>query len=58
MTKRQDFQAWIETTAAATQSEPVPEWPRETTFQSRTASAQAAWWQRPWLPLASLAYQL
>lgn len=55
MSKQQDFQAWIETTAAATQPEPVPEWPRETTFRTRPTATSIAWWQRPLLPVASLA---
>lgn len=56
MNKQNDFQAWIEKTAASTQPEGVPEWPRETTFRAGHARDIAPrWWQRPLLPVASLA---
>ncbi|MGQ4277008.1 hypothetical protein ACQ5ES_08185 [Pseudidiomarina sp. E22-M8] len=54
MNKQQEFQAWLETTATATQPESVPEWPRESTFRAQRLT-ETSWWQRPFLPIASLA---
>lgn len=60
MSKPHEFQQWLEQTAAELHEEPVPNWPREATFrpQSRVDNAyreSKAWWQKPWLPVTSLA---
>ncbi|MDN7129983.1 hypothetical protein J6I92_08875 [Pseudidiomarina sp. 1APR75-15] len=56
MNKHDEFQNWIEKTATDTRPEAVPEWPRETTFRARYTSTETLrWWQRPLLPVASLA---
>jgi len=54
MSKPQDFEQWLVTTTAELREEAVPDWPRESTFRARHQPTQA-WWQRPWLPLSSLA---
>lgn len=38
--------------------EPVPTWNRESTWQPAYHAPALAWWQRPWLPVASLACSL
>ncbi|WP_411360159.1 hypothetical protein [Pseudidiomarina salilacus] len=57
MSKQHNFEQWLQDTAAATQAETVPEWPRELTYRGR-AQTQQRWWQRPLLPVASLACSL
>lgn len=54
MNKPQKFEQWITETAAVMRDDPVPNWSRESTFRARNQYSQA-WWQRPWLPLSSLA---
>lgn len=57
MSKQHEFEQWLQQTADATQAETVPEWPRELTYRGRE-QAQLRWWQRPLLPVASLACSL
>lgn len=54
MSKPQDFEKWLSETAATLQDEPVPHWPRESTFRPHYVEAKA-WWQKSWLPVTSLA---
>lgn len=54
MNKSHEFEQWIQQTADATQAERVPEWPRELTYRGH-AEQPLRWWQRPFLPVASLA---
>lgn len=57
MNKPHDFEQWLEQTAAELHEEPVPNWPRAETFrpQYREERAFKSWWQKPWLPVTSLA---
>lgn len=57
MSKQHHFEQWLHDTAAATQAEAVPEWPRELTYRGREHT-QLRWWQRPLLPVASFACSL
>lgn len=54
MSKHPDFEEWLQRTADNMVNEPVPEWPRERTFRA-TAATTLRWWQKPWLPMTSLA---
>ena len=53
MSKPQDFQQWLEETTAELREEPVPHWPRESTFRANPTHSQP-WWQKSWLSLTSL----
>ncbi|RUO58706.1 hypothetical protein [Pseudidiomarina insulisalsae] len=54
MNKSHEFEQWVQQTADETRGEAVPEWPRELTFRA-TREPKLRWWQRPLLPVASLA---
>lgn len=56
----EQMQVLAAATAAAEDYEaaPVPAWNRESTWQPAYHAPATAWWQRPWLPLASLACSL
>lgn len=60
MSKPQDFERWIAETATQINEESVPEWPRESTYRPRYTeqSKHSVWWQKPWLPIGSLAVSL
>lgn len=52
MSSSQQFEQWIQHSADQLTPESVPEWARERSYEGH---AQLAWWQRPWLPMTSLA---
>ena len=52
MKTENEFIEWVQRQADQLEPETVPPWPREHSYQGQQ---ELAWWQRPWLPMASLA---